>query len=402
MVARGLKGECFGDIDLWGVEKPISMKCSLQLLQRNIRACEYLNSDVNENKLFAQAYRLESLMNEMSRRVRTLRQRIEGEHYLRLKLVRMSQNQTLDSWQQYSYKMQLSFLNEHSACCDSHIGRALHLNMRILSTLAMSRENSDVFTNSKVVSLHLQNNAHFLFDAERNSQFFDIDLPENFDLIKQHSPQWHALRQKAKVTGSTMYKALGLESLVALKQHHYEFVKKRKPPDFSPEIKLRLQYGHENEKHAVATLLGGFLPAFRPSCYSYLEVGPIMLTVYGEQNFIEVSTDGIIRCVRGEDCPQKQKWPYHEVIPIEVKTVYPNHTKPLQPHYRIPPHYVPQCLAEMYAYKCKKLWLISYTENSAALITALFDTILWEKMLRIAHELHGEKNQKYRSNYTQK
>ena len=122
--------------------------------------------------------------------------------------------------------------------------------------LAMSRENSDVFTNSKVVSLHLQNNAHFLFDAERNSQFFNIDLPENFDLIKQRSPQWHALRQKVKVTGSTMYKALGLESLVALKQHHYEFVKKRKPPDFSPEIKLRLQYGQENEKHAVATLLG--------------------------------------------------------------------------------------------------------------------------------------------------
>ena len=285
--------------------------------------------------------------------------------------------------------MQLSFLNEHSARCDSHIGRALHLNMRILSTLAMSRKNSDVFTNSKVVSLHLQNNAHFLFDAERNSQFFDKDLPENFDLIKQRSPQWHALRQKAKVTGSTMYKALGLESLVALKQHHYEFVKKRKPPDFSPEIKLRLQYGQENEKHAVATLLGGFLPAFRPSCYSYLEVGPVMLTVYGEQNFIEVSADGVIRCVRGEDCPQKQKWPYHEVIPIEVKTVYPDHTKPLQPHYRIPPRYVPQCLAEMYVYKCKKLWLISYTENSAALITVLFDTILWEKMLRIAHELHG-------------
>ena len=78
MVARGLKGECFGDIDLWGVEKPISMKCSLQLIQRNIRACEYINSDVNQNKLFAQAYCLESLMNEMSRRVRTLRQRIEG------------------------------------------------------------------------------------------------------------------------------------------------------------------------------------------------------------------------------------------------------------------------------------------------------------------------------------
>ena len=183
-----------------------------------------------------------------------------------------------------------------------------------------------------------------------------------------------------------MYKALGLESLVALKQHHYEFVKKRKLPEFSPEIKLRLQYGQENEKHAVSTLVGGFLPVFHPSCYSYLEVGPVMLTVYGEENFIEVSADGVIRCLKGDDCPQKQKWPYHKVIPIEAKTVYPNHTKPLQPHYRIPPHYVPQCLAE--------LWLISYTENSAALITVLFNKILWQKMLRIAHELHGREKPK--------
>ena len=43
MVARGLKGESFGNIDLWGIEKPISMKSPLQLLDQNTRACEYLN-----------------------------------------------------------------------------------------------------------------------------------------------------------------------------------------------------------------------------------------------------------------------------------------------------------------------------------------------------------------------
>ena len=82
------------------------------------------------------------------------------------------------------------------------------------------------------------------------------------------------------------------------------------------------------------------------------------------------------------------------MIPIEAKTVYPNHTTPLQPHYRIPPRYIPQCLAEMYAYNCKKLWLISYTENSAVLITVLFDKILWQKKLRIAHELYGREKPK--------
>ena len=54
----------------------------------------------------------------MSRHIRTLRDRINGEHYLCLKLVKMSQNPSLDSKQQYLYKMQLSYLNVKRAFCE--------------------------------------------------------------------------------------------------------------------------------------------------------------------------------------------------------------------------------------------------------------------------------------------
>ena len=149
MVACGLKGESFGDINLWGIEKPIPVQKSLEVLFMNLEICENLKRDVSFEQLSTINADLEKLLQESSKRIWNLRQHIEGEHYLHLKIVKMAENQNLDSRQWYSYRMQLSFLNEHSARCDSHVGRGLHLNMRILEALAMCRNNSDVFTPSK-------------------------------------------------------------------------------------------------------------------------------------------------------------------------------------------------------------------------------------------------------------
>ena len=80
----------------------------------------------------------------------------------------------------------------------------------------MCRRNSDVFVDSKVVQLSQQNNAYFLLNIDNTQQHFNLELPENTDIIKQRSPEWFTLRKKAKVTGSTLYKALGLESLAHL------------------------------------------------------------------------------------------------------------------------------------------------------------------------------------------
>ena len=389
MVARGFKGESFGDIDLWGIEKPISVTSALKLLKHNISTCDKLKCQCKCGDLVLHISNLQSLLNQLSRRIRTLRSRINGEHYLRLKLVKMSQNQNLDSKQQYSYRMQLSFLNEQSARCDSSIGRALHLNQRIMRTLAMCRQNLDVFEENKVVQLSKQNNAYFLLDTENTRKYFNLELPENSNLIKQRSPEWFNLRKEAKVTGSTLYKALGLESLGHLKSHHYEFIKKRNPPEFPPEVKVRLQYGQENEKHVIATLVGGFLPALKPKCFAFMEVGPKLMTIKGEKNFIEVSADGLIRCLSSDNCNHNGILDQQKLIPVEAKTVYPDLSKPLEPHYKVPARYVPQCLAEMAAFDATSLWLLSYTQTSCSLLLLHFHDILWKEMIAIAHDLHG-------------
>ena len=230
LVAKGFKGETYGDINLWGVEKPISLQATLDLLKRNIRTAERIADTLTTNTVFRRTMALQSLLTQVSSRIRNLRKSISGEHHIRLKIVKMIHNQTLDQKQRYSYKMQLSFLNEHSARCDSQIGRALVLNKRITKALSQCRKNLDVFSNQAAVELQKQNNAYFLFNVERNSNYFDLDLRENSDIVKQRSDKWMELRKSAKVTGSTLYKALGLSSLSDLKQHHYQFVKKRSPP----------------------------------------------------------------------------------------------------------------------------------------------------------------------------
>ena len=389
LVARGFKGERDGDVNLWEIEKPISVSSALKLLKHNTETCQLLKKKLTHRNISRHICHLENLLNQLTRRILTLRQRIEGEHYLRLKLAKMSQSNTLDSRQQYSYKMQLSFLNEHSARCDTNIGRALHLNHKIIKTLAACRRNSDVFCDSKIVDFGTQNNSYYLFPCDRNSQYFDLNLPENTDLIKQRSDLWFHVRKKAKVTGSTLFNALGLGTLANLKSHHYQFVKKRSPPEFPDDVKARLQYGQDNEKHGIANITGAFLPAFKSNCFSYMEVGPTFLTVCGKANFIEVSPDGVIRCLNGEECENNSSTGKHHVMPVEVKCVYPDSSKPLQPHYNLPQRYIPQCLAEMAAYSSPDLWLVSFTENSCALFVLRFHNDLWEKITKVAHELHG-------------
>ena len=218
-------------------------------------------------------------------------------------------------------------------------------------------------------------------------------MKANSDIVKQRSTEWFEMRKKVKVTGSTLHAALGLENLAEMKQHHYQFVKKRAKPPFTEEVKMRLKYGQENEKNALATVIGGLICAYKPRCFFFQEVGSVYIQAHNEEDFMLVSPDGILRCMNGENCPEDNNLEEHCLIPIGAKCVFPDNTKPLQkplqPMYTLPPRYVPQCLNEMAAYGSKTLWFVSFTATSQTLLSVKFDTELWKKMLEIAYELHG-------------
>ena len=85
---------------------------------------------------------------------------------------------------------------------------------------------------------------------------------------------WWALRERALVTGSTLMKAVGFDTLKAEKQHVNVYVKKRPVLEIPDDVKKYIKFGQENEVHAISTLVGLMLSALKPKCYSFYEVGP--------------------------------------------------------------------------------------------------------------------------------
>ena len=150
-----------------------------------------------------------------------------------------------------------------------------------------------------------------------------------------------------------------------------------------------MKYGQENEKNALAAVIGGLLPAFLPNCFSFLEVGPSFISVFGEENFMEVSPDGLLRCMVGEECTNRNMPEHSSPVPIEAKCIYSDQSKLVEPMYQIIQRYVPQTLVEMAIYKVLVLWLISFTEISTVFMKVSFKEVLWLQMRKIAHDLHG-------------
>ena len=135
--------------------------------------------------------------------------------------------------------------------------------------------------------------------------------------------------------------------------------------------------------HAIGTLVGLILPAIKPNCYSFYEVGPQFIHGKTRHNLIEVSADGIIECPNGPKCLNKRVADPHKCIVVEAKCIFPSTDFPKFPSYSLPFHHVPQILAEMKACNTEQLWLVSYTVQCTTLIEVNFDANLWDKLMNL-------------------
>ena len=114
----------------------------------------------------------------------------------------------------------------------------------------------------KCICVILGNQADFcpgdtvLLDNQRNYNC----LPEaghgenvSYKYIKQRTDKWFNIRKEAKVTGSTIYGSLGLESLKKQVQHFDQVINKKEAPEPDQDTNKRMQHGRENEIHALGT-----------------------------------------------------------------------------------------------------------------------------------------------------
>ena len=170
----------------------------------------------------------------------------------------------------------------------------LQLNIDICSILGQLNGSSCCVAENKYVKLQKQPNFFGLLPSEYVSCHMNLEIEPNTKYCSQYSTLWWKLCKKAIITGSTLYKGLGFETLKAEREHINIFVKNRPTPQVPPEVQKYMEFGKNNKAHAISTLVSTFLPALKPSCHNFYEAGSRFIHRKICRNMIEVSPDGMI------------------------------------------------------------------------------------------------------------
>jgi hypothetical protein len=209
-----------------------------------------------------------------------------------------------------------------------------------------------------------------------------LDLDSTTDVAqftKQRSERWHRLRDNSRVTGSTLFKALGFGTLKE-QQEHYEKVFLHKKPSIPDEVQRLFDYGTENENNALATLLGKIIPVYFPSLV-YREDGCELLDL--GDSYAVVSGDGSgINADGGTD------------VAFEFKCPKPGKKRTTDVHYELPVYYSTQVLSQMAAKHCNTCAYVSYTPESSTFISLTFDDEIWNEVWKLATCLLGNSSAK--------
>ncbi|CAG2203306.1 unnamed protein product [Mytilus edulis] len=217
---------------------------------------------------------------------------------------------------------------------------------------------------------------HFKLDDHQNFKpLADIETDDT-RLVKQRSSKWFEIRQTAKVTGSSIYAALGLDGLKKMQDHFDQVVCHVPPKERSAEVQSFLDYGTKHEIYAVATLVGKILPSLYPGLV-YYEEGCIAIQ-YEEQNFMVVSPDGSLRSENGTN----------DICGIEI-------TCPVkQMHNEVPVRYLLQCMCEMEVLQVDKLLYICWMPDITSVFEIRRNDDLFLKVLDILLSIYGNEKPK--------
>ena len=367
------------EIDLWGYESKPTLKerqeefvrdkavlndASSILLKLNEKE-KFKVSEFNQDERIHIISILLKAITVVSNYIRRLREIVVQREATK---VRLKSSQEGD-WRKSKYVFVISAIITHlydiRSCIRNLLGSIDEIGQLI------SELNGSSFVKVGVVNMKSQTNYLHLRDNE-----IDILNDDQFRYVKQRSPTWHAIRQTAVVTGSTLNDALGLSSLKS-QQEHFDHVIYKKPKSEPPAaVKERMSYGTENEKHAIATLVGKVLPVYSPALI-YMEEGCYRLCI-GDRNIV-ISPDGSCRTSVNDVASYG----------VECKCPFPGKIFTTPVFYKLPKYYVTQVLSEMYALKTNKLFFICYSEESITVQRVTFDEDLWNDIQQEVHYVYG-------------
>lgn len=238
-IGEGLKELDEGDCNMLGLERP-KVEVRVRMLQMQLDFAQTMCDMVNIDDVSLARVTLQRCLSKMSRVIQNMETNIKAKVRAQNKLKALSKANPNEK----RYKYSISQLNVRKHECDNNLSRALKLQDRLIEMCAKCEGLGNCYNNTGYLDLSASPLHFALRPPDHLGQV--VDLVAHSDYIKQRSPLWFELRRLARLTGSTMYDALGLEKL-CYQQTHYDSVIKNLPNIKDSETKKKMQHGSKNE-----------------------------------------------------------------------------------------------------------------------------------------------------------
>jgi hypothetical protein len=338
---------------------------SMQTLvdERSIDGCETL-SEIEDTMNMKQALLL--TISNLSTRVRELRELVVKKNIALNNLLK----QVEGDWKESKVAPAISFCKTKIVHSNKTIKDLLQSvdNLAYLVACLNGTDRNYVHGHQTKVYFDQQQNYVCLKDAKPPLTTTDPQF------TKQRTQAWFDLREGSRVTGSTMFKALGL-GLLKEQQQHYDKVIKGKQSSVSPELQALFDYGTTQEINALATLLGKIIPVYYPALVFHEDGCEVMSM---GDTYAVISGDG-----SGVDDSKNVQ------VAFEFKCPRPGKSRTTDVHYTLPVYYTTQVMSQMAVKTCSSFGYVCYNPEGATYITGKQDISLWEELFGIANELYG-------------
>lgn len=240
--AEGVKGIRDGDVDLMGLEDPCLTE-ELAILAEEIKFAETFSSMESIPNVDAHIYQVRRAIHKVSRVIHKLQKSITSKATAQK---RMKESNAGNKKGEKRYEYSISLLNVRKHECEINLNRALALNRRLMLLAATCQGMQLCFSETGFFTLSKSPLACILLPVDFMEEYIGVDMVTRPLEVKQGSDLWLQMRKCARVTGSTLYNALGLETFEAQKKHFAHFVKGQ-PKVFKEDVKVKMEYGRINE-----------------------------------------------------------------------------------------------------------------------------------------------------------
>ena len=206
-VAKRLRADRLGDVDLWGHEAKPTLQDKLDKVKEDMESINTMIDDIPDYDNMEIYRSLSNLLRVIMLTIQDIRQIELKERRRLLNYDKLNPDPSFRAAAKSACKTQIYE-------CKIFVHKALQLNLEICQCLAKMQNNHSVIRTQNI-NLSTQVNVRRLLSVEYVSKH--IDIHESPHLIKQGSEQWK------------------------------EFIYKRPPKPFPPDVQLRLQHGTNHE-----------------------------------------------------------------------------------------------------------------------------------------------------------